>query len=297
MIINQLLEIDNKINGFLNSNKYLTGTIIVLLTGYLSWLITVGSEDIYKIFDSLIFKLILFCIITYISGKNITLGVIMALCLLVILQVISNKKLILEIERENYKPINGFFAKSLDCSDCDNLNNLNQNSLELTKLSTIYNNIINEGQKLVESGNIQEGTNLISSGLGRLQRTNYGELPLVDRLQQSNFPLYIHLKMYMELYSKHKSSPDVKSSFNSIQNLEKKLFEGNLSNKELDKLTDKLNLAQLEFLEVILKYRMKKIGEENVKKSENIIRELKSDNKKKSKDWIEKLGILGDLLL
>ena len=60
MIINQLLEIDNKINGFLNSNKYLTGTIIVLLTGYLSWLITVGSEDIYKIFDSLIFKLILF---------------------------------------------------------------------------------------------------------------------------------------------------------------------------------------------------------------------------------------------
>ncbi len=66
MIVNELLEIDNKISGFLNSNKYLAGTIVILLTGYLSWLITVGYEDIYNIFDSLIFKLILFGIITYV---------------------------------------------------------------------------------------------------------------------------------------------------------------------------------------------------------------------------------------
>ncbi len=222
----------------------------------------------------------------------------MALCLLVILQVISNKKLIIEIERENYKPIDRFFAKSTDCSDCSDCDNLNKtNNLEPIKLSTIYDNIIKDGQKMVESGNIQEGTNLISSGLGRLQRTNNGELPLIDKLQQNDFPLYVHLKMYMELYLKNKSNPDVKSSFDSIQNLEKKLFEGDLSNKELDKLTDKLNLAQLEFLEVILKYRIKKIGQDNVKKSEKIITELKSSNEKKSKHWIEKLGILGDLLL
>jgi hypothetical protein len=301
MVVNKLLNIDNKLNEYLNSNKFTVGFTVLILTGYISWIITVGSEDIIKIFDNLIFKLILFGIITWVSGKNLALGVIMALCLLVVLQVISNKKLLLEIERENYIPIDGYFSKNLNCLTCNDSksgpNNNLTNELEFTKLSKIYDEIINQGKKLVESGNIQEGNVLITSGLGRLQKTNYGELPLIDKLEQNDLPFYIHMRKYLELYSRHKSNPDVKTSFDSIQKLEKKLFEGNMSNEDLNKLSSKLNLAQLEFLEIILKYRMKKIGTDKVKESEKIIKELKSGNEKKSKHWIEKLGILGDLLL
>ncbi len=305
MVVDKLLNIDNKLSVYLNSNKFTVSFIVLILTGYISWIITVGSEDNIKIFDNLVFKLILFGIITWVSGKNLALGVIMALCLLVILQVISNKKILLEIERENFIPIDGYYSKNLNCLACNDSrssfnssdSNNKNNEFEFTKLSKIYDGLIHQGQKLVESGNIQEGNILIASGLGRLQTANYGELPLIDKLEQNDLPFYIHMRKYLELYSLHKSNPDVKKSFDSIQKLEKKLFEGNMSNEDLNKLSSKLNLAQLEFLEIILKYRMKKIGTDKVKESEKIIKELKSGNEKKSKHWIEKLGILGDLLL
>ncbi len=297
MVVDKLLNIDNKLNVHLNSNKFTVGFMVLILTGYISWIITVGSEDNIKIFDNLIFKLILFGIITWVSGKNLALGVIMALCLLVILQVISNKKILLEIERENFIPIDGYYSKNLNCLSCKDSGSGSSYQFEVTKLSKIYDGIIHQGQKLVESGKIREGNILIASGLGRLQTANYGELPLIDKLELNDLPFYIHMRKYLELYSLHKSNPDVKTSFDSIQKLEKKLFEGNMSNEDLNKLSSKLNLAQLEFLEIILKYRMKKMGNDKVKESEKIITELKSGNEKKSKHWIEKLGILGDLLL
>ncbi len=235
------------------------------------------------IFDSLFFKIIVFGIITFIFSENITIAVTLALAILITYQIIANRKIILELEKEDYVPLKGYFKP-------DN------NTLNFTPLKTVYQEMIIDGIDKVKDGQIHEGEVLIASGINLSQKSDQGQLDFIDQLQDENIISFSNTKKIIDLYKKYNKYPDIIVEFKKIENIIKELSKPNLTFNEYNQLVTEKNKSELNFLETILRYK-KNMTPDNISKSNNIIKDLKSPVEKKNKHWIEKIGLLGDLLL
>ncbi len=268
---------------FLKKNKIIIIIGIIIFTIGINIGISKMPEKFIDIFDSLFFKIIVFGIITFIFSENITIAITLALAILITYQFIANRKIILELEKEDYIPLKGYFKP-------DN------NTLNFTSLKTVYQEMINDGIDKVKNKEIHEGEVLIASGINLSQKSDQGQLDFIDQLQDENAISFSNTKKIIDLYKKYNKYPDVIVKFNNIENIIKELSKPNLSYKEYNQLVTEKNKSELNFLETIIRYK-KNITPTNISTSNKIIKDLKSPSEKKNKHWIEKIGLLGDLLL
>lgn len=274
------------IGEFMHKYKLIIIVSIIIVTFILNYNITNMDESFLKIFDSLLFKIVIFGIITFIFTENITIAVVLALSILITYQIIANRKIMIELEREDYVPIKGYF------------NPESSNNLEFIPPDKIYHEMILDGVSDLKMGKKHEGNVLVLSGINMSQKSNQGELDFLDQLQMENKISFSNAKKIIYLYNKYKKYPDVIVAYNKIEMMNNMLSEQNLSINEYDELVNKLHEFQLEFLEIIIKYNIKDMQPMQIEKTNQIVKELKSPEKKKSdKHWIEKIGLLGDLLL
>ncbi len=276
----------DKLEEFMNKNKIIIIISIIIVAIIINFNVVDMNESSIKIFDNLLFKIVIFGVITFVFSENTTIGVVLALSILVTYQIVANRKIMIELEREDYIPIKGYYNPEYS------------NNLEFVTPDKIYHEMILDGVSELENGKKYEGNVLVSSGINMSQKSNQGELDFIDKLQMDNMVSFSNAKKIAQLYSKYKKYPDVIVAFNKIEMINNKLQKENLTINEYDNLVYELHEAQLHFLEVIIKYNIKEMKPKQIEKTNEIVKDLKSTDKKKSdKHWIEKIGLLGDLLL
>ncbi len=284
----------NKIGDSIDKYKFQIIIGIVFATIFVGYQINKMDENSIQLFDNLIFKLVMFGIVTFVFSENTTIAVFLAIALLVIYQLVSNRKFIIELVKEEYTPINGFFYNS----NQQNKQNVScETNLNPITLQSVYHNMILEGIEKIKAGEIVEGKRLVSSGVNRLQQANQGQLSSFDKLLKYSALSYVNTQKIIDLYVRFKKHPDVIASWKSIEDILYKLNNANLDYQTYNKLLKELYSKQLEFLEIVLRYNVKNMTPNKVQESQNIVNNLKKTDKKKNKHWLEKIEILGDLLL
>lgn len=260
------------IGEFMKKNKFIILTSIVIFTALLNYYIAYMNENSIKIFDSLVIKIIIFVTITFIFSENTTIAIFLALSILITYQIIANRKIILDLEREDDLPIRTEYQEIV--------------------IDESNNKIYDENKKCNE--------NILVSNDETNQKVDYEQseqLGFLDNLQQQNRVSFINTKKIIELYNKFKKYPDVICAYNLIEKINEELSNKNMSLDEYDKLVDKLHHAQLQFMEIIINYNIKKMKPNVLAESEEIVSNLKKNGNHKNKHWVEKIGLLGDLLL
>lgn len=81
-----------KTMDYINQNEYLTMAIIFALIIFAAYIAPQLSNGVVLLFDNPIVKLLIFFIIAYTAKKSPTIGIIMAVCLLVILNNVNQRK-------------------------------------------------------------------------------------------------------------------------------------------------------------------------------------------------------------
>jgi len=93
-------------NEYLENLKYNKRNLLFTIS-FISIIIFIyidkSSESLYNLFDNSIFKIILFCILTYICNQNNIIGIILVILVLTILQINTSNKL---MSHEDYKIVN-----------------------------------------------------------------------------------------------------------------------------------------------------------------------------------------------
>lgn len=274
------------IGEFMSKYKLIIIVSIIIVTFVINYNLVNIDESMIKIFDSLIFKIVIFGVITFVFTENITIAIVLALSILVTYQIIANRKIMIELEKEDYVPIKGFF------------NTESSTYPEFVTPDKIYHEMILDGILDKQTGKKNEGNVLILSGINMSKKSDQGELDFLDQLQIENNISFSNVKKIIYLYNKYNKYPDVVVGFNKIEMVNNRFGKENLTINEYDDLVYDLQQAQLDFLETIIKYNIKDMQPKKIEKSNEIIKDLKSPEKKKdNKHWIEKLGLLGDLLL
>jgi hypothetical protein len=284
----------NEIGDSIDKYKFQIIIGIVFATIFVGYQINKMDENSIQLFDNLIFKVIMFGIVTFLFSENTTIAVFLAIALLVIYQLVSNRKFIIELVKEEYTPINGFFYNSNEQNKQNVSCEINLNPITL---QSVYHNMILEGIEKIKAGEIVEGKRLVSSGVNRLQQANQGQLSSFEKLLNYSALSYVNTQKIIDLYVRFKKHPDVTASWKSIEDILYKLNNTNLDYQSYNKLLKELYSKQLEFLEIVLRYNVKNMTPNKVQESQNIVNNLKKTDKKKNKHWLEKIEILGDLLL
>jgi multisubunit Na+/H+ antiporter MnhF subunit len=93
--------IESSLN-YLTENKYIYTIVFTLIILYSSMLGPNLPENIVELFDNPIMRIIIFSLIGYIANKNIEISVLIALCFIIILNYISEKKI-----NNNLKQVEG----------------------------------------------------------------------------------------------------------------------------------------------------------------------------------------------
>jgi len=141
MSINNLSECFNRTVSFVNSNEYVTMGIVLGLIVFSAYIAPQLSNKTVALFDNPLVKLVIFLVVAYTARKNPTVGIIMAVCLLVILNTVSQRK----IEKMIGDVVNDAKREHMDSSipAIENIRNLDmQNILKL------------QGQPLGDSQNV-----------------------------------------------------------------------------------------------------------------------------------------------
>jgi hypothetical protein len=276
-VTNKYEEHLDMIGEFMKNNKFIILTLIVIFTAILNYYIAYMNENSIKLFDSMILKIIIFVTITFIFSENTTIAIFLALSILITYQIIANRKIILDLEREDYLPIQTEYQEMF----LDDLNNKND--------SKIYD----EDKGCNENILLSYGTNPNRTN----QKVDLEQLGFLENLQEQNRASFVNTKLIVELYNKFKKYPDVICAYNMIEKINEQISNENISLDEYDKLVDKLHRAQLQFMEIIINYNIKKMTPNVLAESEEIVGNLKKEVNHKNKHWVEKIGLLGDLLL
>jgi len=178
--------------------------LIALGSLYSCYTVYYLSENITDLFSNDYFKFIIFIIISIIASANPGLGVILAICVLVTLQVITNNKLKNENCTENFSKINiyndneyrdEYLTNPLAMQNQQSpiISNLN---LKLETPTEMYKNMIKNGKILLDDSlelkndlktrydvreqeiadiTNRDGNVLVQSGINRLQKADEGE--------------------------------------------------------------------------------------------------------------------------
>jgi hypothetical protein len=124
-VTNKYEEHLDMIGEFMKNNKFIILTLIVIFTAILNYYIAYMNENSIKLFDSMILKIIIFVTITFIFSENTTIAIFLALSILITYQIIANRKIILDLEREDYLPIQTEYQEMF----LDDLNNKNDSKI------------------------------------------------------------------------------------------------------------------------------------------------------------------------
>jgi hypothetical protein len=93
MSLDKAYESITKTIDTINQNEYLTMAIIFGLIIFAAYIAPKLSSNIILLFDNPIVKLLIFVLIAYTAKKSPTIGIIMAVCLLVILNNVNQRKI------------------------------------------------------------------------------------------------------------------------------------------------------------------------------------------------------------
>ena len=93
MIISNFLKTTNDFFISINSNKEILLLILILFGIYLTEFNEYIINNSSYLFDNNLFRLVIFIIISYISGSSPALGVSLAIIMLVSMQIITSIKL------------------------------------------------------------------------------------------------------------------------------------------------------------------------------------------------------------
>jgi hypothetical protein len=92
------------------------------------------------------------------------------------------------------------------------------------------------------------------------QKVDLEQLGFLENLQEQNRASFVNTKLIVELYNKFKKYPDVICAYNMIEKINEQISNENISLDEYDKLVDKLHRAQLQFMDIIINYNIKKMS-------------------------------------
>ena len=126
----------------------------------------------------------------------------------------------------------------------------------------------------------RNGTELVNSGINRLQKSDQGEYNMNNNTQKNS-----KFIKYNRLLEENKNSPAVLAIYNELLNNYDILVSRQLDQQSFNKQLEKVYLNELELLETIYKNKKMTFSEEKRKQIEaeiNRIKQLKIDNK----DWV-----------
>ena len=297
------MSIENILNSFdnffekINNNKIVMILIIVLVTLYTSSNIHTLSDDTIDLFDNQIFKFVLFILISLISSKSPSIGITLAMAILVTLQVITNLKIRKDAKLENFVP---FDPTKADMSRDSYLNNplSMQNNLNLSqkklnlKLETPddhYKKMIKQGRVLLDDSNEinkelasrhdyreenisditkRDGMVLIQSGLNRLQVSDQGEYNINNKKKNK-------FVKYNKLVENYVHNPQIMSAFNELKSSFEKLQSITNNKGDFKRYIEQVYKNEIYLLELIYKNKKENLTIEKQNKINTIISQIK----------------------
>jgi hypothetical protein len=130
----------------------------------------------------------------------------------------------------------------------------------------------------------RNGTELVDSGLNRLQRADQGEYnPIGLKKKKTN-----RFIRYSKLIEKNKNNPSILASYNELVHNYDLLVSKQLDEKNFEEQLEKVYLSELDLLETVYKYKKNNMSEQRKKQINDeltMIKKLKVENK----DWKENL--------
>jgi len=281
--------------------------IIIMIISFLTVYLNEGiSKPIFEIFNNPLFKFIIFCLISFIATNNPALGVILAIFVLTILQIITYN---------NLKSYEGFRQNTIKSNYEDYLNKpllslnkldptLNNLNLKVESLDDYYKNMIKKGRILVDDSNEinkdlekipdireqqianntkRDGLNLIQSGLNRLQNADDGKY----NNSNNNNNKFVKYDKIVENYI---NNPQIMSAFNELKYSFNKLQSSVLSKTEFDKQLNSVYNSEIQLLELIYNDKKNNLTSEKKTEINNILTNI--NKTKTDKNIIDKNPIL-----
>ncbi len=321
MDITELLKpIDNLFTS-VNENKNVLLLILVLLGIYITQFNDYIVQNVSYLFDNNLFRFIVFVIITYIGSSSPAIGISLAIIMLASMQIITNLKLKKEIGLEKFSQINPADMSYLDNEYLINPLEMQKDlsppidfNLKLTTPTDYYMEMIKKGKILLDDSydleqdlskryDIRErqiasiakrnGTELVDSGINRLQKANNGEYNKnklgLDKSGQNKFV------KYSKLLEGTTNDPSVIASYNELLYNYDKLVESQLDEKKFNQQLDKVYSGELDLLETVYRVKKNNFNEQMQKQIDiefNKIKQLKSENK----EWFEELKKLSNII-
>ena len=308
-----LKPVDNLFTS-INENKGVLLLILILLGIYITQFNEYIIDNASYLFDNNLFRFVVFVIITYISSSSPAIGVSLAIIMLVSLQIITNLKLKKDLQSEKFSQMEPVDMSYLSDEYLTNPFEMQKDlspsidlDLKLTTPTDYYMQMIKKGKILLDDGydleqdlskryDIREqeiasitkrnGTELVDSGINRLQKADQGEYNINDNKKQSK-----KFIKYSKLLENISNNPSVLASYNELLYNYNKLISSQLDEKSFNSQLNKVYSSELELLETIYRIKKNKITDSKQKIIENEfnkIKQLRSENK----DWNNELNLL-----
>ena len=131
----------------------------------------------------------------------------------------------------------------------------------------------------------RNGTELVDSGINRLQKANQGEYDINNGISKKKSNRFVK---YSKLMEKNKNNPNVLAAFNELVYNYDLLVSKQLDEKSFEDQLEKVYLSELDLLETIYKYKKNNIIEEKQKIINDMINGVKK-SKSENKDWKSEL--------
>lgn len=319
MNINEFLKPVDNLFTSVNENKGTLLLILVLLGIYITQFNEYIVQNTAYLFDNNLFRLIIFVIITYIGSSSPAIGISLAIIMLVSMQIITSMKLKRDLQSEKFSQMNPVDMSYLNDEYLTNPLEMQKDlsppvglDLRLTTPTDYYMQMIKKGKVLLDDSydleqdlskrfDIREqqiasitkrnGTELVDSGINRLQKADQGEYNL-DELKKLKTNKFIK---YSKLLENISNNPSIVASYNELLYNYNKLVSSQLDEKNFNLQLNKVYISELELLETIYKVKKNKICQEKQKIIEtefNKIKQLKAENK----DWVNEMKSLTILI-
>lgn len=318
MDITEFLKPVDNLLIYVNDNKSVLLLVLVLLGIYITHFNEYIIQNTSYLYDNNLFRLIIFIVITYIGGSSPAIGISLVIIMLVSMQIITSLKLRRDLDKEKFsqmEPSDMSYLSDEYLSDPlqmqKDLSPSVDLDLKLTTPTDYYMGMIKKGKVLLDDSydleqdlskryDIREqqiatitkrnGTELIDSGINRLQKADQGEYN--SNLNKKQTKKFIK---YSKLLDNISNNSSIIATYNELLYNYNILVSSQLDEKSFDSQLNKVYLSELELLETIYKVKKNNIPEDKQKQVENEfnkIKQLKSENK----DWINKLKSISIIL-
>ena len=311
MNINEFLKPVDNLFISINENKTILLLILILLGIYTTHFNQYITEKAIDLFDNNLFRLVIFVIITYIASSSPAIGISLAIIMLISMQLITSLKFKKELQSEKFsqmEPVDMSYLNNEYLTDPlemqKDLSPPIDFNLKLTTPNELYMKMIKKGKILLDDSYDLEqdllkrydsreqqiasitkrnGTELVDSGINRLQKSDQGEYNMSN--SNSKFNKFVK---YSKLLENNMSNTSVIAIYNELLHNYDKLISSQLDEKSFNSQLEKVYLNEFELLETVYRVKKNKLSEEKQKQIElelNKIKQLKSENK----EWINNL--------